>query len=88
MLSSNSISNIVLALLALQLAPGIKQGFGNPTMRRFDLEEVSAILAHKHGNHYRPACAGDDPDIMACNRRPVPGLVRNRCPKCDPLRQP
>src|SRR6266542_1743220 len=74
--------------LTLRLTPGIKHGFGNPTMRRFDLEEVSAILAHKHGYHNRPACAEDDPDIMARNRRPVPGLMRNRRPKCDSLRQP
>src|SRR5262249_2636960 len=77
-----------ISALPLQRTPGIKYGFGNPPMRRLDLEEDAAILAHKHGNHDRPARAEDDPDIMARNRRPISCLMRNLCPKCDPLRQP
>jgi hypothetical protein len=53
-------------LLTREIAPGIKQGFSNPAVRCFNLEELSTILAYKQGNHYRPACAVDNSDIMSC----------------------
>src|SRR3954468_24285300 len=69
-------------------APCIQKIFGNATLRRLEVEEVSTIHVCEHRRDDRSAWREDDSDIIAEEGRPIASLMGDASPKSNALRQP